>query len=201
LFGCLPITIASQVSLELKRQPIHVSGWLPDQRYTDLPTWGDKVYVSSTLIRRRICILIGAPFPICPDGTRAWIEKNCSVFNIETKGLEEREQQEWEIRGKSVFSLGDNPLESSLARILVIYAAESTTFARNLEKMCIPMPRIVEKPDNHNQTQRMLELQPDVSLAEEISRIYLTEGYGAPRIRSLSDSLTLYRGVKESDRY
>jgi light-independent protochlorophyllide reductase subunit N len=48
-------------------------------------------------MRRRKCQLIGAPFPIGPDGTRAWIEKICSVFGIETQGLEEREQQMWEL--------------------------------------------------------------------------------------------------------
>ena len=42
-------------------------------------------------MRRRKCKLIGAPFPIGPDGTRAWIEKICSVFGIEPQGLEERE--------------------------------------------------------------------------------------------------------------
>jgi light-independent protochlorophyllide reductase subunit N len=29
--------------------------------------------------------------------------------------------------------------------------------------MKVPMPRIVEKPDNYNQIQRMRELQPDLS--------------------------------------
>jgi light-independent protochlorophyllide reductase subunit N len=39
-------------------------------------------------MRRRKCKLIGAPFPIGPDGTRAWIEKNCSIFGIKTEGSE-----------------------------------------------------------------------------------------------------------------
>jgi len=30
------------------------------------------------------CKLIGAPFPIGHNGTHAWIENFCSVFNIET---------------------------------------------------------------------------------------------------------------------
>jgi light-independent protochlorophyllide reductase subunit N len=65
--------------------------------------------------------------PHRPDGTRAWIEKICSVFNIEPQGLEEREAKIWEsledylqlIRGKSVFFMGDNLLEISLARFLI----------------------------------------------------------------------------------
>lgn len=51
---------------------------------------------ATTLMRRRKCKLIGAPFPIGPDGTRAWVEKICSVFGIEPKGLEEREQMIWQ---------------------------------------------------------------------------------------------------------
>nr|YP_009943708.1 ChlN [Scapania ampliata]QOD95464.1 ChlN [Scapania ampliata] len=199
LFGSLPSTVASQLSLELNRQSINVSGWLPAQRYTDLPILGNNVYVcgvnpflsrtATTLMRRRKCKLIGAPFPIGPDGTRAWIEEICSVFGIDTQGLEEREQQIWEslrnylnlVNGKSVFFMGDNLLEISLARFLIrcgmiVYeigipymdkryqAAELTFLQTTCKKMCVPMPRIVEKPDNYNQIQRMRELQPDLAI-------------------------------------
>jgi light-independent protochlorophyllide reductase subunit N len=199
LFGSLPSTVASQLSSELKRQSIQVSGWLPAQRYTDLPSLGDQVYVcgvnpflsrtATTLMRRRKCKLIGAPFPIGPDGTRAWIEKICSVFEIKTEGLEKREEQIWEnlkdyldlVRGKSVFFMGDNLLEISLARFLIrcgmiVYeigipyldkryqAAELLFLQNTCKNMCIPMPRIVEKPDNYNQIQRMRELQPDLAI-------------------------------------
>nr|BDW36433.1 light-independent protochlorophyllide reductase subunit N [Barbula unguiculata] len=199
LFGSLPSTVASQLSSELKRQSIQVSGWLPAQRYTDLPSLGEQVYVcgvnpflsrtATTLMRRRKCKLIGAPFPIGPDGTRAWIEKICSVFGIQPEGLEKREEKIWEnlkdyldlIRGKSVFFMGDNLLEISLARFLircgmVVYeigipyldkryqAAELLFLQNTCKKMFIPMPRIVEKPDNYNQIQRMRELQPDLAI-------------------------------------
>nr|BDW36566.1 light-independent protochlorophyllide reductase subunit N [Hyophila propagulifera] len=199
LFGSLPSTVASQLSSELKRQSISVSGWLPAQRYTDLPSLGDQVYVcgvnpflsrtATTLMRRRKCKLIGAPFPIGPDGTRAWIEKICSVFGIQTEGLEKREKQIWEnlkdyldlVRGKSVFFMGDNLLEISLARFLIrcgmiVYeigipyldkryqAAELLFLQNTCKNMSISMPRIVEKPDNYNQIQRMRELQPDLAI-------------------------------------
>lgn len=199
LFGSLPSTVASQLSSELKRQSIQVSGWLPAQRYTDLPSLGNQVYVcgvnpflsrtATTLMRRRKCKLIGAPFPIGPDGTRAWIEKICSVFGIQTEGLEKRENQIWEnlkdyldlVRGKSVFFMGDNLLEISLARFLIrcgmiVYeigipyldkryqAAELLFLQNTCKNMSIPMPRIVEKPDNYNQIQRMRELQPDLAI-------------------------------------
>ena len=124
LFGSLPSTVTTQLNMELKRQGIQVSGWLPSQRYTDLPILSDGVYVcgvnpflsrtATTLMRRRKCKLIGAPFPIGPDGTRAWIEKICSIFGIIPQGLEDREKKIWQgledylqlVRGKSVFFYG-----------------------------------------------------------------------------------------------
>jgi len=94
LFGSLPNTVASQLNFELNKQNISVSGWLPGSRYLDLPALGDSVYVcgvnpflsrtATTLMRRRKCKLIGAPFPIGPDGTRAWIEKNLFCFWLRT---------------------------------------------------------------------------------------------------------------------
>nr|WQA10928.1 ChlN subunit of protochlorophyllide reductase [Streptosarcina sp. YL-2023a] len=199
LFGSLPSTVTTQLNLELERQGVKVSGWLPSQRYSDLPILGEGVYVcgvnpflsrtATTLMRRRKCKLIGAPFPIGPDGTRAWIEKICLVFGIVPKGLEERENKIWEtledylqlVRGKSVFFMGDNLLEVSLARFLIrcgmiVYeigipymdkrfqAAELSLLEKTCRQMKVPMPRIVEKPDNYNQVQRIRELQPDLAI-------------------------------------
>ena len=199
LFGSLPSTVTTQLNLELKRQGIKVSGWLPSQRYIYLPSLGDRVYVcgvnpflsrtATTLMRRRKCKLIGAPFPIGPDGTRAWIEKICSVFLITPQGLEARENQIWEslqdylnlVKGKSVFFMGDNLLEVSLARFLIrcgmiVYeigipymdkrfqAAELALLEQTCNDMNVPLPRIVEKPDNYNQIQRIKELQPDLAI-------------------------------------
>nr|YP_009531997.1 protochlorophyllide reductase subunit chlN [Hymenophyllum holochilum]AXZ96991.1 protochlorophyllide reductase subunit chlN [Hymenophyllum holochilum] len=199
LFGSLPSTVASQLNPELERQSIRVSGWLPSQRYTELPPLGKGVYVcginpflsrtATTLMRRRKCQLIGAPFPIGPDGTRAWIEKICSVFNRKPHGLEERENQIWIglkdyigiVTGRSIFFMGDNLLEISIARFLIrcgmiVYeigipymdkryqAAELSLLRDTCIKMNTPMPRIVEKPDNYNQMQRMHELKPDLAI-------------------------------------
>ncbi len=199
LFGSLTSTVANQLSLELKNQGIQVSGWLPSQRYLDLPKLGEDVYVcgvnpflsrtATTLMRRRKCKLIGAPFPIGPDGTRAWIEQICSVFQIIPKGLDEREKKIWSsledflklIRGKSVFFMGDNLLEISLARFLIrcgmiVYeigipymdkrfqAAELSLLESTCKLMNSPIPRIVEKPDNYYQIQRIRELQPDLAI-------------------------------------
>lgn len=197
LFGSLPDPVVTQLTLELKKQGIKVSGWLPSKRYTELPVIEEGYYVSgvnpflsrtaTTLMRRRKCKLIGSPFPIGPDGTRAWIEKICSVLGITPKGLDEREAQIWAsmedylqlIRGKSVFFMGDNLLEISLARFLVrggmtvpeigipymdkrFQAAELTLLETTCKEMGVPLPRIIEKPDNYNQIQRIQETRPDL---------------------------------------
>nr|YP_009268279.1 Protochlorophyllide reductase subunit N [Ostreobium quekettii]ANG44383.1 photochlorophyllide reductase subunit N [Ostreobium sp. OS1B]SBQ76993.1 Protochlorophyllide reductase subunit N [Ostreobium quekettii] len=199
LFGSIPSTVATQLTMELKKQDIEVAGWLPSQRYAELPTLHEGVFVcginpflsrtATTLMRRRKCQLIGAPFPIGPDGTRAWIEKICKVFNKTPKDLEKREALVWEqledyvklLRNKSVFFMGDNLLEISLARFLVkcgmiVYeigipymdkrfqSAELILLEKTCNEMNVPIPRIVEKPDNYNQIQRIRELQPDLAI-------------------------------------
>lgn len=197
LFGSVPDTVANQLILELKHQGISVSGWLPSKRYTDLPIVQEGYYVcgvnpylsrtATTLMRKRKAKLIGAPFPIGPDGTRAWVEKICSVFGIQPIGLEEREQKIWAsleeylelLVNKSVFFMGDNLLEISLSRFLIrcgMIVHEigipymDKRYQSNelllLEKTCLEMgvkiPKIVEKPDNYKQLQRIRELQPDL---------------------------------------
>ena len=199
LFGSIPSTVATQLTMELEKQDIEVAGWLPSQRYTELPSLHEGVFVcgvnpflsrtATTLMRRRKCQLIGAPFPIGPDGTRAWIEKICAIFNKTPKGLEKREALVWEqledyvklLRNKSVFFMGDNLLEISLARFLVkcgmiVYeigipymdkrfqSAELVLLEKTCTEMNVPIPRIVEKPDNYNQIQRIRELQPDLAI-------------------------------------
>lgn len=197
LFGSIPESVVNQLTLELKKQGISIYGWLPAKRYIEIPTIkeGDFVcginpYLSrtaTTLMRRKRCKLISAPFPIGPDGTRAWIEKICSVFDIQPIGLEEREHQIWNllqpyidlIKGKSVFFMGDNLLEVSLARFLIrcgmtvveigipymdkrYQNAELILLEETCKKMNSPIPTIVEKPDNYNQLDRIREIQPDL---------------------------------------
>ena len=197
LFGSLPAPVTNMLTHELKRQGIEVSGWLPSQRYGELPELSEDVFVCSvnpflsrtatTLMRHRKCKLISAPFPIGPDGTRAWIEKICAAYQIMPTGLKEREEKIWEsltdyiqlIKGKSVFFMGDNLLEISLARFLIrcgmiVYeigipymdkrfqAAELALLEKTCIEMKAPLPRIVEKPDNYYQIQRIRELEPNL---------------------------------------
>ena len=197
LFGSIPEPVVNQLSLELKKQGITIAGWLPSKRYTEIPDIKEGYFVcginpylsrtATTLMRRRRCKLISAPFPIGPDGTRAWIEKICSVFNIEPLDLEQREVEIWKtlepyiklIKGKSVFFMGDNLLEISLARFLIrcgmivfeigipymdkrYQSAELALLEKTCKKMNTPIPTIVEKPDNYNQLDRIREMQPDL---------------------------------------
>ena len=197
VFGSLPNIVSKQLSLELLNQGISVSGWLPASNYQDLPCISPGDYVvginpflsrtATTLMRRRKAKLIVAPFPIGPDGTRAWIEKICEVHGVQPKGLEDRESSIWYtlkdytalLKGKSVFFMGDNLLEVSLARFLIncgmiVYEIGIPYMDRRyqkaelqlLESVCIKqgvmMPKIVEKPDNYNQLDRIKDLKPDL---------------------------------------
>ena len=197
LFGSVSNTTVSQLNLELKKQGIKVSGWLPSTTYVELPAISDDSYVcgvnpylsrtAMTLMRKRNTKLISAPFPIGPDGTRAWIEKICAVFGIYPTGLEEREKKIWEsleeylkiVSKKSVFFMGDNLLELSLARYLIrcgmivdeigipyLDKRYQSAELLLLEKTCIEMgvniPKIIEKPDNYKQLDRIKNCKPDL---------------------------------------
>lgn len=197
LFGSVSNSIANQLKLELKQFNITIDGWIPSQSYKELPILKENDYVcginpylsrtATTLMRRRKCKLITAPFPIGPDGTRAWIEKICSVFNVIPSGLKEREIHIWKtlkpylrlIEGKSLFFMGDNLLEISLARFLIkcgmvvfeigipymdkrYQAEELKLLQQTCKEKNTVLPIIVEKPDNYNQIERIRDLLPDL---------------------------------------
>lgn len=197
VFGSLPDSLVHQLTSELSKQNIKISGWLPSTRYKELPCISENSYVvgvnpflsrtATTLMRRRKTKLIIAPFPIGPDGTRAWIEKICYVFGVQPSGLDFKEKQVWEnlkfyldlVRGKSVFFMGDNLLEVSLARFLIrcgmiVYeigipymdkryqAAELSLLEQTCKDMNVKLPKIVEKPDNYSQLDRIRDLHPDL---------------------------------------
>lgn len=197
LFGSVPSPVVYELTNELLNLGVSVKGWLPSAKYTDIPIIKENDFVcgvnpylsrtATTLMRRRKCQLITAPFPIGPDGTKAWLEKICQVFNLSTEGLEEKEQLNWQllkpytetVKGVSVFFMGDNLLELSLARFfircgMVVYEVGIPYLDKRyqlselqlLEKTCSEMktflPIIVEKPDNYNQLERIKDLRPDL---------------------------------------
>lgn len=197
MFGSVPNTVVNELTLDLKKYGVNITGWLPAKRYTEIPVLNERDFVcgvnpylsrtATTLMRRRKCQLIGAPFPIGPDGTKAWISKICSVFNVPTPGLNEKEKMAWShlrsylslIKGKSIFFMGDNLLEISLARFLVrcgmiVYeigipyldkryqSAELELLEQTCREMKTFLPVIVEKPDNYNQLNRIKDLHPDL---------------------------------------
>ncbi|MDX2273668.1 MAG: ferredoxin:protochlorophyllide reductase (ATP-dependent) subunit N [Cyanobacteriota bacterium] len=199
IFGSIADPVVTQLTLELKKQGIKVSGWLPSKRYGELPQIEPGTFVvgvnpflsrtATTLVRKKKCNLITAPFPIGPDGTRAWIETIAQALGVTPLGLAERETEIWQnpqvrayidlLKGKSVFFMGDNLLEISMARFLIrcgmtvqeigipymdkrYQAAELALLEKTCEEMGVPKPTIVEKPDNYNQIQRINQLKPDL---------------------------------------
>jgi len=197
IFGSLIDPVVNQLTLELQKQGITVTGWLPAPRFGELPVLTPETYVvgvnpflartASMLSRTLRCKLINAAFPVGPDGTRAWIEAICKDLGVEPTGLAEREAKVWEtlapdiefLQGKSVFFMGDNLLEISLARFLIrcgmnvqeigipyldkrYQGAEIELLEKTCAQMGHPAVRIVEKPDNYYQLQRIKELKPDL---------------------------------------
>jgi len=200
LFGSLPNAVVKELTMELAKYQIEVAGWLPGPRYGDLPTLGKNVYVcavnpflsrTAAVLTRYHCQFIYAPFPIGPDGTRAWIEaiceKICPLSPALRSQLIQREAQSWEalkplitqVQGKAVFLMGDNLFEISLARFLTrcgmdVYElgipyldcrfqdSELKFFEQTCEDLNMPFPKIVTKPDNYYQVQRVRELAPDL---------------------------------------
>ncbi|NJK72610.1 MAG: ferredoxin:protochlorophyllide reductase (ATP-dependent) subunit N, partial [Synechococcaceae cyanobacterium SM2_3_60] len=199
IFGSVTESVVTQLNLELQKQGITVSGWLPAPHFADLPVLEPGTYVvgvnpflsrtATVLSRRRKCNLINAPFPIGPDGTRLWVEAICRALGKEPQGLDEREANIWAnpqvqeyltlLRGKSVFFMGDNLLEISLARFLIrcgmsvkeigipymdkrFQESELAALQTACTEMGVPLPRIVEKPDNYNQIQRINADVPDL---------------------------------------
>lgn len=197
LFGSLPNHVVNNLNYELEKQNIHVTGWLPSSKFNELPSIDENTFIcgvnpflsktATTLIRNKKCHLIQAPFPIGPDGTRIWIEKIAHALNIVPKDLEKREKKIWDnlkdslkiLKNKSVFLMGDNLLEISLARFfiragMIVYeigipyidkrfqAEELKLLKKTCDEMGVVLPRIVEKPNNYNQIQRIRELKPDL---------------------------------------
>lgn len=198
LFGSVAATVASQLNDELAQQGIEVSGWLPSRRHSELPAVGPMVHVAGVnpflsrtalaLSRRRKCEVIYSPFPIGPDGTAAWLERITQALKVGNHQLiRERAATIWGtledhltyLEGRSIFFMGDNLLEVSLARFLArcgmtilevgvpyvdrrFQGPEIQFLEQTCQEMDLLMPRIVEKPDNYYQVHRIHAVRPDL---------------------------------------
>ncbi len=196
LFGSLADSTAKQLEAELNSLGVQPA-WLPTPRFAELTALPEGTYVcgvnpylsrtATALMRRRKCKLIVAPFPIGPDGTRAWLERICEVMGKSSGGLEQRENRVWSVcepylklaRGRSVLFTGDNMLEIALGRFLTrcgmrvceigipyidhrYQAGELALLEETCRRMQVRLPKLVEKPDNSNQLERVRDLQPDL---------------------------------------
>ena len=194
LFGSLTQSTVTHLTHELQKQGIKVTGWLPAKNYSELPKLGPNTYIcgvnpflsrtATTLMRRRKCKLILAPFPIGPDGTKEWIKKICEVFEIKPN-LNDRDTQIWAkintlvTKKHTIMFTGDNLLEISLARLLTRcgaivheiglpyldfrYQEEELRFlSKTCKEMNAKFPKIVEKPDNYLQIERIRDIKPDL---------------------------------------
>lgn len=197
ILGSVDEFTATQLTQELRKQNIFVSGWLPSNKSTNLPNLNPNTYICglnpyltrtmTTIMRKRKCKLITAPFPIGPDGTRVWIEKICQVFQRKPIDLDHQEQNIWlklqpmvkKLTNKTIIFMGDNLLEIALTRFLTqcncfipeLGLPYLDTRYQKQELKCLRkalvtkkrrIPKIIEKPDNFLQLQRIYDLRPDL---------------------------------------
>jgi light-independent protochlorophyllide reductase subunit N len=188
--GSVNDAIADDFSLEAARLGIPVAGFLPGNRFTELPPIGGGTVlaplqpylakVAQRLQRERGATVLNTLFPFGPDGTRAFWEVLAAAFG-QTIDLQEREARAWErisehvdlLRGKRVFFTADNLLELPLARFLRAAGCEivecSTTYInkrfhqRELEALAgVP---VVEQPNFDRQLRDLRTLKPDLVIS------------------------------------
>jgi light-independent protochlorophyllide reductase subunit N len=188
--GSVNDAIAEDFALEAARLGIPVAGFLPANRFHEMPPIGPGTVlaplqpylakVAGRIARERGAQLLSSLFPLGPDGTRAFWEDLARSFGI-TVDLAEREAQAWKrlrehtdlLRGKRVIFTADNLMELPLARFLQSCGAEivecSTTYVNKRfharELAALEGVRIVEQPNFDRQLQTIAEEQPDLVIS------------------------------------
>jgi light-independent protochlorophyllide reductase subunit N len=188
--GSVNDAIAADFALEAARLDIPVAGFLPSNRFTELPPVGPGTVlapvqpylakVAQRLQRERGATVLNTLFPFGPDGTRAFWEALAAAFD-QSIDLREREAKAWEriadhcqlLRGKTVFFTADNLMELPLARFLRAAGCEiiecSTTYinkrfhGRELEALA--GVQVVEQPNFDRQLQDIRRLKPDLVIS------------------------------------
>jgi light-independent protochlorophyllide reductase subunit N len=185
--GSVNDTVADDFALEAARLDIPVAGFLPANRFDELPPIGPGTVlaplqpylakVAGRLARERGATVLSSLFPLGPDGTRAFWEDLAALFGTRVD-LREREARGWErirehtdlLRGKRVFFTADNLMELPLARFLrhagcEIVECSSTYINRKFharELAALEGVPVVEQPNFDRQLRSIAELQPDL---------------------------------------
>ncbi len=188
--GSVNDVIADDFALEAARLDIPVAGFLPSNRFTELPPIGPGTIlaplqpylakVALRLQRERGATVLSSLFPFGPDGTRAFWEALAAAFGKQVD-LREREAQSWArisdhvqlLQGKRVFFTADNLMELPLARFLRAAGCEivecSTTYVnkrfhqRELEALA--GVNVVEQPNFDRQLRDIRTLKPDLVIS------------------------------------
>jgi light-independent protochlorophyllide reductase subunit N len=192
--GSVNDAIAGDFALEAARLGIPVAGFLPANRFSELPPIGPGTIIApiqpflpktaSQLRNERDATLLSSLFPFGPDGSRAFWEDLAAHFDIKVD-LSEREAAAWErikehtdlLKGKKIFFAADTLMELPLARFARACGAEvlecSTPsinrrfHARELERL--EGVRLVEQANFDRQLRSIAEEQPDLVISNMIT--------------------------------
>lgn len=185
--GSVNDTIADDFALEAAKLNIPVGGFLPANRFTEMPPIGPGTIlaplqpylakVANRLARERGAKVLSSFFPFGPDGTRAFWEDLAAMFGKQVD-LSEREAQSWAriaehtelLQNKRVFFTADNLMELPLARFLKnagceIVECSSPYINRKFharEIAALDGVPLYEQPNFNRQLGKIAEIQPDL---------------------------------------
>ncbi len=188
--GSVNDMIADDFQREAEKLGIPVAGFLPSNRFDELPAIGENTIiaplqpylakVAHSLSRLRGATVIQSLFPFGPDGTRNFWETLAAEFGIEVD-LSQREADSWEnirehtdlLKGKSAFFTADNLMELPLARFLQsagcdIIEVSSPYINRRFhasELDALDGVHVVEKPNFDRQLRAIKTHQPDIVIS------------------------------------
>ncbi|MEM8531947.1 MAG: ferredoxin:protochlorophyllide reductase (ATP-dependent) subunit N [Chloroflexota bacterium] len=185
--GSVNDTIADDFALEAAKLDIPVGGFLPANRFTEMPPIGPGTIlaplqpylakVANRIARERGAQVLSSLFPFGPDGTRAFWEDLAAMFGKQVD-LSEREAQSWArivehtelLQNKRVFFTADNLMELPLARFLKnagceIVECSSPYINRKFharEIAALDGVPLYEQPNFNRQLGKIAEIQPDL---------------------------------------
>jgi light-independent protochlorophyllide reductase subunit N len=188
--GSVNDVIADDFQAEAEALGIPVGGFLPANRFSQLPAIGPGTVLAplqpylakaaNYIVNERGATLLSSLFPFGPDGTRAFWEDLAAQFDLQVD-LSEREQAAWArmdehvqlLRGKKLFFIADNLLELPLARFVKNAGAEvlecsSTYINRRFharELAALEGVKLIEQPNFNRQLQDIERLAPDLTIS------------------------------------